>query len=125
VPSLCQGRIVWTEIADKNGKNKYYRPFIILTPDDEIEDADELFGVVASHTAANLKPPPPYTVALPWQPNGRVGTKLRKPTLALCGWVEHIRPSDVAPENIGGIVPPTIIELILDNRASIPPGFSY
>ncbi len=121
MPSLCQGRIVWVPIADKNGHNKYHRPFIILTPNEEVAETEELFGVVASNTAANLNPRPPFCIDLPFHPSGKVGTRLRKPTVALCGWIAQVAKTDIEPQNIGGIVPPTIVESILKTRGAIPP----
>lgn len=121
MPPLCQGRIVWVPIADRNGHNRYHRPVVILTPDDEIADSEELFGVVASHTSAVQDPRPPFCVDLPFHPSGQVRTKLKKPTVALCGWIAKVPKVDIEPDNIGGIVPPSIIEQILEIRATIPP----
>lgn len=108
------------QIADKNGHIRYHRPFVILTPNDEIDVSDDLFGVVASNTAANLKPRPPFCVELPYHPSGRVFTKLRKPTLAMCGWIASVKMGDIETQNIGGLVPPAIVERILKIRAMMP-----
>lgn len=112
--SLCTGRIIWTPIADHDGRNRYPRSVVILTPDEEIGDADELFGVVASNTAALMNPRPPYCVELPFHPTGRVGTKLKKPTVAVCAWVVGVRKPEI--EDLGGIVPPRIVQQILEVR---------
>jgi hypothetical protein len=121
VPSLCQGRIVWVPIADRNGHNRYHRPFIILTPNEHIADSEQLIGVVGSNTAALLNPRPPFCIDLRYHPTGMVETRLRKPTVAICGWIAQVAKADIEPHNIGGIVPPSIIESILDLRGTIPP----
>ena len=79
---LCQGRILWTPVADHNGHNCYDRPVVILTPSKEIAAADELVGVVASNTAYREEPRPHTYVELPFHPSGRVCTGLKKGTVA-------------------------------------------
>ena len=117
MPALCQGRIVWAEIADKRGHNRYHRPVIILTANEEIASSDILVGVVASNTAYFESPRPTSYIELPYQPQGKVGTKLRKPTVAMCEWIEEFEKAKVLPENIGGLVEPVLLELILDTSA--------
>jgi hypothetical protein len=114
---LCQGRIVWTPVADRNRRNRYPRPVIILTPDEQIGQAKELFGVVASNTAAVINPRPPHCIDLPFHPSGRVGTKLRKPTVAVCNWVVAVDRAEI--EDMGGIVSPKLVSLILEERQRI------
>ena len=97
--------------------NRYPRPVIILTPDAEIETAQELFGVVASNTAALMNPRPPHCIELPFHPTGRVGTKLRKPTVAVCTWIVSIKKDEI--EDFGGVVPPRIIQGILETRRAL------
>jgi hypothetical protein len=102
---LCQGRIVWTPVADRNGHNRYARPVVILTSDDEIARADELFGVVASNTAVMTNPRPACCIELPYHPLGNVATRLRKPTVAVCTWIVNVRKDDI--DDVGGIVSPS------------------
>jgi hypothetical protein len=106
-------------VADPNGFNNYRRPVVILTRNDEIEDADTLYGVVASNTAATSQPPSDSLIQLPYQREGRVGTKLKKPTVAVCGWIVAIDKSEIAEEDIGGVVPSHLVQLILERRAEI------
>lgn len=117
MPHLRRGRIVWTPVADERGHNRYPRPVVILTADEEIAAVDELFGVVASNTAAQMNPRPPHCVELPFHPSGRVVTKLKKPSVAVCTWIVSVKKSEI--EDYGGIVPPKIVQQILETRRSI------
>jgi hypothetical protein len=100
-------------VPDRNGKNDYDRPVVILTPDDEISAAKELFGMVCSTTSAMRNPRPHYYIELPHQPQGKVRTKLTKPTVAICTWTVPINPPrDI--KKIGGVVPPDVMELMID-----------
>lgn len=113
---LCQGRIVWAPAADPNGHNRYARPNIVLTRDDEIESG-EIYGVVASHTAANVRPRPDEFIPIPWHPEGRVRTQLRKETVAVCTWVVSIQGDEI--ESYGGVVPPQTLLRILEMRQQL------
>ena len=109
---LCQGRIVWTVVADRNGVCKKH-PVVILTRTDEIVSSDELIGVVASHTAYLQQPRPHTYVELPHQPDGRVGTLLKKGTVAVCTWLAPVKKSDLTAECIGGLVSPITLEPVV------------
>lgn len=116
VPSLCQGRIVWIAVADARGNVKR-RPVVLITSDDDIEDADELVGVVCSHTSVHVEPRPEDYIEVPHDPAGVCRSKLRKPTVAICRWTVSLTKSDfVAIErgDYGGIVPVTALEQIVD-----------
>ena len=108
---LCQGQIVWAWAADPKGNNFKRRPIVILTRNHEVNATDDLFGVVASHTAWCRKPWPSCYVELPHDPNGDCPTMLRKPTVADCSWVIHFLKSGI--EDVAGIVPSLLIEMIL------------
>jgi len=111
VANICQGRIVWSEVADKNGYNKYHRPIVLLTADREIPQKDTLYGVVSSSTAARQKPLPEYCLMLPWQRDGHVVTKLCEPSAAVCNWIVEIKKDSI--ESLAGIVPPKLLVKIL------------
>jgi hypothetical protein len=117
VAHLCTGRIVWTQVADPRGHNRYPRPVVILTPDSEIEATEELFGVVASNTAALMNPRPPHCIELPFHPTGRVATKLKKATVAVCTWIVSVKKDAI--EDFGGVVPPRLVQTILATRKAI------
>lgn len=105
---------MWVEVADPNGHNCYHRPVIILTPSNELAEEDTIVGVVASNTASSVSPRPHSYIAVPYQEDGRVRTKLREPTVAVCEWLVEIEKSQIASDNIGGIVPPSCLKQILD-----------
>jgi len=108
---------VWVEIADPGGNNFYHRPVIVLTSDDEIVFSDTLVGVVASNTAANINPRPDDYIAIPYHPAGNCGTKLKKPTVAVCNWIVKIEKCNIAPGCMAGVVPPRILKEILEQVA--------
>jgi hypothetical protein len=103
------------EIADPGGNNFYHRPVIILTSDDEIACSETVVGVVASNTAANTNPRPDDYVAIPYHPAGNCGTKLKKPTVAVCHWIVKIEKCILAPDCMAGVVPPRILKEILEH----------
>ena len=111
MPELCQGRIVWAVVPDKHGHNAYPRPVIILTPQNEISSATELFGVVASNTASRTAPRPSSYIEIPHHPLGMVRTKLKVPTVAVCEWLVSIERSQII--STGGIVPPHVLEAVI------------
>lgn len=87
---------------------------MILTRSDEIATATDLVGVVASSTAAKQDPRPNYYIEIPYHPSGRVCTKLKQPTVAVCNWSVTVIKNEIDEANIGGHVPPTIMELIVN-----------
>jgi hypothetical protein len=99
-------------VPDGNGHNDYDRPVIIMTPDEEIANGEELYGIVCSHSSALKNPLPHYYIALPYQPQGKVRTKLKKPTVAICTWAIPVKRESI--KSCGGTVPPGTLELIID-----------
>jgi hypothetical protein len=116
---LCQGRIIWIEVADPRGKNAYARPVVILTPTAEIDSSTTLFGVVASNTAFYKEPRPDSYIEIPYHPQGMVRTRLRKPTVAICEWIAKIDKSRAEAAEAGGIVPPRVLKAIIDKVREI------
>src|SRR6186997_859891 len=117
--ALHQGTIIWAIVPDQNGHNAYGRPVVIITPESEVATASTLVGVVASNTAALKIPRPKSYIELPWHPAGRVATRLRKPTVAVCEWLVTVKPDEVAENNVGGRVPATILEKIIETVRSV------
>ena len=116
VPSLCQGRIVWIDVADARGNIKR-RPVVIITSDDDIAGGEELVGVVCSHTSVHVEPRPDDYIEVPHDPAGVCRSKLRKPTVALCQWTIVLTKSSLAAlenDDYGGIVPATALDVIVD-----------
>ena len=121
VPSLCQGRIIWIDVPDARGNIKR-RPVVIITSDDDIAVAEELVGVVCSHTSVHIEPRPEDYIAVPHDPAGVCRSKLRKPTVAICRWTISLPQSALAAldkADYGGIVPATALEPIVDTAVKL------
>lgn len=112
--ALCQGRIIWIEVPDKNGYNAYSRPVAVLTKNSEIDSEDVIVGVVCSNTSAEVYPRKETWIEIPHQRDGRTRTKLRKPTVALCEWIEPFRKVDAQAAEMGGIIPPGVLLQIIN-----------
>jgi mRNA-degrading endonuclease toxin of MazEF toxin-antitoxin module len=85
---MQSGDIVWVRMVDPNGVNEKVRPVVVLTPSDEISAGSPVVGVCITTTLPN-----PLTddyVELPWHPQGRVRTGLRRRCAALCTWLVRI-----------------------------------
>jgi hypothetical protein len=117
--TLHQGTIIWAIVPDQNGHNAYGRPVVIITAESEVSKTTELVGVVASNTAALKSPRPNTYVELPWHPAGRVGTRLKKPTVAVCEWLVAVKSTAIAEMDIGGRVSATVLERIIQTVRSI------
>ncbi len=103
--SLQIGRIVWAEIADRNGIRKQ-RPAIIVSSTDA---ADTLMVVaVTSRVPDSL---PDDHVLLPWHPQGHPRTGLNRKSAAACSWLNQIAASDIL--DVAGIVPGSELLAIL------------
>lgn len=117
--TLCQGRIVWVEVDDLNG-NKKRRA---ITSNDDIPAAEALAGVVCSHTSVHVQPRPADYIEIPHDPLGVCRTKLRKPTVAICRWAVQLAKSMLSAldeGDYGGVVPPGLLELIIEKTVNYP-----
>jgi hypothetical protein len=104
VQNLRLGQIVWAEVPDDYGNKPTRHPVIITSPDEEIPSLSMLAGITCSHSAAFKKPRPDCWVALPFQPEGRCSTKLRRETVAIPTWRVAIPATGYGPNDIGGFV---------------------
>ena len=83
-----------TKIPDPRGVRKD-RPVLVLTPTDEIADAELIVGAAI---ATSFPEPPPYThIALPWAADGSVKTGLRRRSAAVCNWLVKLEPGKIEP----------------------------
>lgn len=98
---LQQGRIVWVEVLDPQGRNPKVRPAVVLTPTAEIAADGEI--VVAAITSQIDQSPPEVTVELPWHRDGHPRTRLNRRAAAVCTWLVAVPASAV--ESVGGVVP--------------------
>jgi mRNA-degrading endonuclease toxin of MazEF toxin-antitoxin module len=117
VSSLCRGRIVRVEVLDPQNRNPKSRPAVIVTPTDEIRpDGDViLVAITGSVNAA----PAEAQVALPWHAQGQAGTRLTKPSVAVCSWVFTSPVSKI--QIYGGMVPDRQMLQILDKINALSP----
>ena len=98
--SLQFGRIVWVEIADRNGIRKQ-RPAVIVTPTDRITTTNPLAVVaVTSRVPDEL---PEDHVLLPWHPQRHPRTGLNRKCAAVCSWLSQITTNDI--QDVAGLVP--------------------
>ena len=94
------GRIVWAEIADRNGIRKQ-RPAVIVTPTERITTTNPLTVVaVTSRVPDDL---PEDHVLLPWHPQRHPRTGLNRKCAAVCSWLSEITVNDI--QDVAGLVP--------------------
>jgi mRNA-degrading endonuclease toxin of MazEF toxin-antitoxin module len=117
VPDLRQGRIVRVEVLDPQDRNPKCRPAVIITPTEEIRPDGDV--VLVAITGSIHAAPPEMQVALPWQKQGHTGTRLTKPSVAVCSWL-FVRPVS-SIRSYGGIVPDRQLLEILEKIRSVAP----
>ena len=98
---LRQGRIVWVELLDPQGRNPKARPAVILTPTPEIREDGQI--VVAAITTQLENAPAGVSVELPWHADVHPRTKLNRRNAVVCTWLVTVPVSAI--RNFGGIVP--------------------
>lgn len=111
------GSVVWAEVADANGIRKV-RPAVIVSPSADIA-AGQPVRVVAVTTRLPT-PLPDDHVLLPWDPQGKARSGLRRRSAAVAGWQAVISLADV--QQVMGVLPPAVIhELLAKVAATMPP----
>jgi len=105
-------------LADANGIRKV-RPAVVVTATADIA-ADKPVRVAAITTRLG-KPLPEDHVLLPWDPQGKAQSGLRRPCAAVATWLAQIRLTDV--REIVGLLRPKVIDELLAKIAatSVPP----
>ena len=98
---LEQGRILWIELLDPQGRNLKIRPAVIVTSTSEIH-SDGVVVVVAISTQIDSMPED-VCVELPWHRDGHPKTKLNARNVAICTWAVPIHVSSIV--SAGGRVP--------------------
>jgi mRNA-degrading endonuclease toxin of MazEF toxin-antitoxin module len=101
--------VVRASVRDARGHAKH-RPLVILSSTEQIERGEPVMALAVTTTFAD--PPPDDHVPLPWHPQGRAGTKLRKRSAAVLSWIVEIDPEDVV--EFYGEVPPRLMIQILE-----------
>lgn len=101
--SLAQGRIVWAELLDPQGRNPKRRPAVVLTPTAEIRDGGEV--VVVALSSRVDQSPPDVSVEIPWHRDGHPRTKLNRRNVAVCTWLVARPVTSIGEGDVGGTVP--------------------
>jgi hypothetical protein len=109
VSHLAQGHIARAKVFDQQGGNPKVRPRVVVTATSEIPSQDALVAVAI--TGRFSDPLADDEVILPWHPEGRVRTRLRKSCLAKCSWLCQIRKEDTVATK--GTVPRAQMEKII------------
>lgn len=110
------GSVVWAEVADANGFRKI-RPAVVVTATDNIIVGGRLLLVAI--TTRIPSPLPDDHVVLPWDPQGKARSGLRRPCAAVATWQLEIAVEDV--KGVAGILPPATITEILAKVATASP----
>jgi hypothetical protein len=103
VDDIRQGRIIHTDVPDRYGVPKR-RPVIIVTPNDDIETAEEFFAVCCSHSSYHRVPWLQTWTEIPHHRDGRCPSKLCKPTVACCDYIAILSRDVVFTADLGGLV---------------------
>lgn len=118
---LRQGRIVWAELLDPQGRNPKVRMAVIITPTTEIRADDDV--IVVAVTSQTDAAPPDVCVELPWHRDGHPRTKLNRRNVAVCTWLVTIPVAEI--RSLSGHVPTPellrIIDIIAARSAGTPP----
>jgi mRNA-degrading endonuclease toxin of MazEF toxin-antitoxin module len=117
VPRLCRGRIVRVEVLDPQNRNPKCRPAVIITPTEKIRPDGEV--VLVAITGSTNAAPAEMQVALPWHAQGQAGTRLIRPSIAVCSWVFTSPVSRI--QSYGGMVPDRQMLQILDKLNALAP----
>ncbi len=88
---LRPGCIIKAEIEDPNGYKKK-RPAVIAS---EVAEYEHVLIVVFAITGKFSYPIPPKEILLPADPDGRLGTHVKKDCVVACWWPNVIRRSDI------------------------------
>jgi mRNA-degrading endonuclease toxin of MazEF toxin-antitoxin module len=102
------GSIAWAELEDANGFAKV-RPVVVVTPTAEIAPG-KLVRVVAITTRLPATLPDDH-VLLPWDPQGKARSGLRRRCAAVASWQAEIPVACV--QQVVGTLSPTIIGELL------------
>src|SRR6266478_2554630 len=110
------GSVVWAEVADANGFRKV-RPAVVVTATDNITAVGRL--LLAAITTRIDSPLPDDHVLLPWDPQGKARSGLRRRCAAVASWQLEIAVEDI--KNVVGILPPATITGLLVKVAAHSP----
>lgn len=116
---LVQGRIVWVEMVDPQGRNPKTRPAVIVTPTSEIGPDGEV--VVVAVTSVRGEAKPELCVPLPWHRDGHPKTQLKRSNEVVCNWAATVPVASIT--SVLGVVPfaqmSRILTIIRDDQSRI------
>jgi len=112
------GSVVWADIADANGFRKS-RPAVVVTATADIAAGCPLRVVAITTRLPSLLPDD--HVVLPWDPQGKARSGLRRRCAAVACWQAEILVDDV--QQVVGMLPPSVIAELLGKIAAtmLPP----
>lgn len=111
------GSVVWAELEDTNGFRKV-RPAVVVTSTADIVAGRTLH--VLAITTRLPSPLPEDHVLLPWDPQGKARSGLRRKCAAVTTWQAAIAVGDV--QEVVGSLPSAVIEELLAKVVSaLPP----
>jgi mRNA-degrading endonuclease toxin of MazEF toxin-antitoxin module len=99
--------VVQVTVRDPQGRNPKCRPAVVISRDDEIAAGGDVWVVGVTGQSGRE---PSLEVELQYDPQGKCRTGLRKPSVALCGWLTKVAASDVV--RCVGHIPPVAMALI-------------
>ncbi len=114
---LQLGSVVWAELEDPNGYRKV-RPGVVVTPTADIHAGKPVRVVAITTRLPN--PLPDDFVLLPWDPQGKARSGLRRRCAAVASWQAEIAVGAVQ-EEVGILPPKAISELLTKISAGLPP----
>jgi hypothetical protein len=106
------GSVVWAQLEDANGFRKT-RPVVVVTPTADIAIGRPVR--VMAITTRLPKPLPDDHVLLPWDPEGKARSGLRRKCAAVTTWQAEIVVDDV--QEVVGLLPPAVIADLLVRAA--------
>lgn len=95
MPALGPGRIFWAIAPGERGGGKR-RPMIVVNRGSDINRDRRVVAVVCSTDF--VEPLGPGEVLLPSDPDGRVRTRLKSRTVAVCDWIVAFEADAIIPD---------------------------
>jgi hypothetical protein len=110
-----QGEILWARCLDPQGANEKLRPLVVISRSGDIANGEPIVGVAI--TTSIPHPMPDDYINLPWHAEGRVRTKLRRPSAASCRWLVTVNQDDCV--EVRGHVAGALLVEIIDKTAKL------
>ncbi len=113
------GSVVWAEVADAKGFSKV-RPAVVVSATKDIVGGKPVrLAAITTRLPVSL---PKDHVLLPWNPQGKARSGLRRKCAAVATWLVEVPVSNI--QEVVGILPPGVIAELLAKVAAFPPTVS-